>query len=95
MGTQRVYQRRVPKEVETDFFCISLRGNTDPHRCCAQDVKPSSTIFVVNFDVQRVRERDLERHFEYYGRIKRIEIKKNFAFVQVLAKALWHSTPLI
>ncbi len=48
-----------------------------------RDVKPSTTIFVVNFDVNRVRERDLERHFEYYGRISRIEIKRNYAFIQV------------
>ena len=48
-----------------------------------RDVKPSQTIFIVNFDVQRVRERDLDRHFEYFGRIKRIEIKRNYAFIQV------------
>ena len=35
------------------------------------------------FLIHRVRERELERHFEYYGRIDRIEIKKNFAFIQV------------
>jgi hypothetical protein len=80
-----------------------------------RDTKPSPTLFVVNFDVNRVRERDLDRFYEYYGRIKRvmvvtglctlsvqfiaihqsldhssflssekqIEIKKNYAFVQV------------
>jgi arginine/serine-rich splicing factor 4/5/6 len=45
-------------------------------------VQPSKTLFVVNFDVQRVHERDLDRHFDYYGRINRIQIKKNYAFVQ-------------
>ncbi|KAG1678048.1 hypothetical protein FOA52_000844 [Chlamydomonas sp. UWO 241] len=47
-----------------------------------KESKPNATIFCVNFDVQRVTERDLGNHFDYYGRIKRIEIKKNFAFIQ-------------
>lgn len=59
--------------------------------CCWQqaeadrkrDTKPSQTLFVVNFDVQRVRERDIERYFDYYGKIKRVQIKKTYAFVQV------------
>jgi hypothetical protein len=38
---------------------------------------------VVNFDVERTRERDLERHFEQYGRLRRVQIKRNYAFVQV------------
>ena len=37
---------------------------------------------MVNFDVERTRERDLERHFEEYGRLKRVQIKRNYAFVQ-------------
>ena len=41
------------------------------------------TLIWLYFSVHRVRERELERHFEYYGRINRIEIKKNFAFIQV------------
>eukprot|EP00955_Chlamydomonas_euryale_P040164 351612-Chlamydomonas_euryale.AAC.12 len=45
-------------------------------------VEPSATIFVVNFDVQRVTERDLLAHFDYYGPIRRIEIRKNYAFIQ-------------
>eukprot|EP00191_Tetraselmis_sp_GSL018_P011368 CAMPEP_0177615670 /NCGR_PEP_ID=MMETSP0419_2-20121207/23613_1 /TAXON_ID=582737 /ORGANISM="Tetraselmis sp., Strain GSL018" /LENGTH=260 /DNA_ID=CAMNT_0019113411 /DNA_START=531 /DNA_END=1310 /DNA_ORIENTATION=- len=44
--------------------------------------KPSSTLFVVNFDPTSVRERDLERHFDRYGRLTRVQIKKNFAFIQ-------------
>ena len=47
-----------------------------------RDTKPCSTIFVVNFDVTRTRERDLERFFDPYGKILRLEIKKNYCFVQ-------------
>ncbi|CAI7841230.1 unnamed protein product, partial [Closterium sp. NIES-53] len=44
--------------------------------------KPSKTLFVVNFDPINTRTRDLERHFEPYGKLVRVQIRKNFAFVQ-------------
>eukprot|EP00195_Chlamydomonas_chlamydogama_P007005 CAMPEP_0202893732 /NCGR_PEP_ID=MMETSP1392-20130828/3259_1 /ASSEMBLY_ACC=CAM_ASM_000868 /TAXON_ID=225041 /ORGANISM="Chlamydomonas chlamydogama, Strain SAG 11-48b" /LENGTH=275 /DNA_ID=CAMNT_0049578173 /DNA_START=93 /DNA_END=920 /DNA_ORIENTATION=- len=47
-----------------------------------RECKPSTTLFIVNFDTARTRERDIERYFDYYGSIKRVEIKKNYAFVQ-------------
>eukprot|EP00798_Chlamydomonas_sp_ICE-L_P023741 gene23741-9299_t len=47
-----------------------------------KDNKPTDTIFVVNFDLKSVRERDIERFFEPYGKIIRVEIKRNYAFVQ-------------
>lgn len=39
-------------------------------------MRPNTTLFIVNFDVMRVRTRDVERYFEPYGRLKRVEIKK-------------------
>ncbi len=47
-----------------------------------RQTNPSSTLFVVNFDPERTRERDLERHFEPYGRLVRVQIKRNYGFVQ-------------
>jgi len=44
--------------------------------------KPSKTLFVINFDPNDTRTRDLEKHFEPYGRILNIRIRRNFAFVQ-------------
>lgn len=44
--------------------------------------RPSKTLFVVNFDPSRIDERDIERHFDVYGRVERVQIRKNFAFVQ-------------
>lgn len=32
-----------------------------------KDVQPTPTLFIVNFDLARTRERDIERHFEAYG----------------------------
>jgi hypothetical protein len=46
-------------------------------------VRPTTTLFVVNFDASRTRTRDLERMYEKYGDLTRVEIKKNYAFVQV------------
>lgn len=47
-----------------------------------KNTKPNKTLFVVNFDPINTRTRDLERHFESYGKLERVQIRKNFAFVQ-------------
>ncbi|XP_074568342.1 serine/arginine-rich splicing factor RS31-like isoform X3 [Curcuma longa] len=48
----------------------------------ATNTKPTRTLFVINFDPIRTRDRDLERHFEPYGTITNIRIRRNFAFIQ-------------
>ena len=48
----------------------------------AGDVKPTRTLFVINFDLIRTKIRDIERHFEPYGKITNIRVRRNFAFVQ-------------
>lgn len=47
---------------------------------------PTSTLFVVNFDVANTREADLAYTFEKFGPTKRVQIKKNFAFIQASAQ---------
>lgn len=44
--------------------------------------RPTKTLFVINFDPLRTRVRDIERHFEPYGKILNVRIRRNFAFVQ-------------
>ncbi|KZV41047.1 Arginine/serine-rich splicing factor 35 [Dorcoceras hygrometricum] len=44
--------------------------------------RPSKTLFVINFDPYHTRTRDLERHFDPYGKILNVRIRKNFAFIQ-------------
>ncbi|XP_010054982.2 serine/arginine-rich splicing factor RS31 [Eucalyptus grandis] len=44
--------------------------------------RPTKTLFVINFDPLRTKARDIERHFEPYGRILNVRIRRNFAFVQ-------------
>ncbi|XP_075669599.1 serine/arginine-rich splicing factor RS41-like isoform X1 [Castanea sativa] len=46
------------------------------------NVKPSKTLFVINFDPSYTRTRDLERHFDPHGKILNIRIRRNFAFIQ-------------
>ncbi|KAI4371525.1 hypothetical protein MLD38_019747 [Melastoma candidum] len=44
--------------------------------------RPSKTLFIINFDPINTKTRDLERHFDPYGKIANIRIRRNFAFVQ-------------
>jgi splicing factor, arginine/serine-rich 4/5/6 len=46
------------------------------------DVKPTRTLFIIIFDPIRTKIQDIERHFEPYGKIINIRIRRNFAFVQ-------------
>eukprot|EP01018_Ginkgo_biloba_P012730 Gb_39834 [translate_table: standard] len=48
----------------------------------AANLKPTKTLFVINFDPFSTRVRDLERHFEPYGKLLHVRIRRNFAFVQ-------------
>lgn len=47
-----------------------------------QRQRPTKTLFVIHFDPIHTRIRDLERHFETYGKIVNARIRRNFAFVQ-------------
>lgn len=44
-------------------------------------MRPTKTLFVINFDPINTRMRDLERHFEPYGKISNVRIRRNFAFI--------------
>ncbi|KAL5218318.1 hypothetical protein ABZP36_019002 [Zizania latifolia] len=44
--------------------------------------KPNKNLFVINFDPHHTKIQDIERHFEPYGKITNIHIRRNFAFVQ-------------
>ncbi|XP_019189651.1 PREDICTED: serine/arginine-rich splicing factor RS41-like isoform X2 [Ipomoea nil] len=57
------------------------KPDTSTRRSSANS-KPSKTLFVINFDPVHTRTRDLERHFEPYGKILNVRIRRNFAFIQ-------------
>ncbi|KAI3971611.1 hypothetical protein MKW92_049908, partial [Papaver armeniacum] len=44
--------------------------------------RPAKTLFVINFDPVDTRIRDTEKHFEPYGKVLHVIIRRNFAFVQ-------------
>ncbi len=59
----------------------AVRRREDARRSITKH-RPTKTLFVVNFDPINTRARDLERHFEPYGKLVRVHIRKNFGFVQ-------------
>ncbi|XP_002964906.2 serine/arginine-rich splicing factor RS41 isoform X1 [Selaginella moellendorffii] len=59
----------------------AIKRREDARRSITKQ-RPTKTLFVVNFDPINTRTRDLERHFEPYGKLVRVQIRKNFAFVQ-------------
>ncbi|XP_057463734.1 serine/arginine-rich splicing factor RS31-like isoform X1 [Actinidia eriantha] len=61
------------------------RGERVRHRDTSRSManpRPTKTLFVINFDPIRTRVRDIERHFESYGKVLHVRIRRNFAFVQ-------------
>nr|GEX66094.1 serine/arginine-rich splicing factor RS31-like isoform X1 [Tanacetum cinerariifolium] len=61
------------------------RGERNRHRDgskSASNQRPTKTLFVINFDPVHTRVRDIEKHFEPYGKILHVRIRRNFAFVQ-------------
>nr|AAB18813.1 splicing factor At-SRp40 [Arabidopsis thaliana] len=55
-------------------------------RRSSSSMRPSKTLFVINFDADNTRTRDLEKHFEPYGKIVNVRIRRNFAFIQYEAQ---------
>ncbi|XP_062183903.1 serine/arginine-rich splicing factor RS31-like isoform X2 [Phragmites australis] len=47
-----------------------------------ENIKPTKTLFVINFDPINTRVTDIERHFGPFGNISNVRIRRNFAFVQ-------------
>ena len=47
-----------------------------------KNISPSDTLFVVNFNEATTRREDLQCLFEPFGELLRIDIKRNYAFVQ-------------
>eukprot|EP01083_Nonionella_stella_P219031 784929_1 len=47
-----------------------------------KDILPTETLFVVNFSEETTKREDLEMLFSPFGELVRIDMKKNYAFVQ-------------
>lgn len=64
------------------MFWQGERGRPRDGSKVAANQRPTRSLFVINFDPIRTRVRDIERHFEPYGKILNVRIRRNFAFVQ-------------
>lgn len=47
-----------------------------------KNIAPSETLFVVNFHEETTKKEDLQMLFEPFGELVRIDLKRNYAFVQ-------------
>lgn len=67
------------------YRTFNFQGERGRHRDDSRlsaNQRPTKTLFVINFDPLRTRVRDIERHFEPYGKVLHVRIRRNFAFVQ-------------
>ncbi|KAF2324912.1 hypothetical protein P3X46_003566 [Hevea brasiliensis] len=61
------------------------RGERGRHHDGSRSItnqKPTKTLFVINFDPIRTRVEDIKSHFERFGEVLHVRIRRNFAFVQ-------------
>ncbi|CAD5326490.1 unnamed protein product [Arabidopsis thaliana] len=58
------------------------RGRPRGDAKAPSNLKPTKTLFVINFDPIRTKEHDIEKHFEPYGKVTNVRIRRNFSFVQ-------------
>jgi len=63
-----------------------VKRREEQRRSEAQSL-PCDTLFVVNFDPISTTTRDLEKIFQAFGKTIRVDVKKNFAFIQYEAIA--------
>lgn len=56
-----------------------MRRKEDDRR---RNIEPSETLFVVNFHEETTQRQDLQMLFEPYGDLIRVDMKRNYAFVQ-------------
>ncbi|XP_039051526.1 serine/arginine-rich splicing factor RS31-like [Hibiscus syriacus] len=68
------------------FSCKGERGRHRDGSSSVTNQRPTKTLFVINFDPICTRDRDILRHFEPYGKVLHVCIRRNFAFVQFTAQ---------
>ncbi|KAI3964965.1 hypothetical protein MKW92_008875, partial [Papaver armeniacum] len=79
-------KRRLSVEWSRNFvFLLLFQARRTRNRCdgskCGK-IEAAKTAFVINFDPVDTRIRDIEKHFEPYGKVLHVRIRRNFAFVQ-------------
>eukprot|EP00586_Coscinodiscus_wailesii_P022768 CAMPEP_0172493606 /NCGR_PEP_ID=MMETSP1066-20121228/25022_1 /TAXON_ID=671091 /ORGANISM="Coscinodiscus wailesii, Strain CCMP2513" /LENGTH=338 /DNA_ID=CAMNT_0013263829 /DNA_START=877 /DNA_END=1894 /DNA_ORIENTATION=- len=82
--TNLIYEQhidKVSKQLRAEFARGDgrIKRKEDARR---QKITPSETLFVVNFHEDTTKREDLQMLFEPYGELIRIDMKRNYAFVQ-------------
>jgi len=72
---------RRPLKVEPARGDGAIKRREDQRRKVTEN-EPSESLFVVNFDSYKTSDRDIEKAFERYGKIERVQKIGNYAFVQ-------------
>lgn len=72
---------KISKSIRSEFARGDgrIKRKEDDRR---KDIQPNETLFVVNFSEETTKREDLEMLFSPYGELVRIDMKKNYAFVQ-------------
>jgi len=70
------------KPFKVSFGFQGERGRPRGDAKAPSNLKPTKTLFVINFDPIRTKEHDIEKHFEPYGKVTNVRIRRNFSFVQ-------------
>ena len=62
---------------------VSMGGKNGANKKPSRDnVPPSTTLFVINFDIANTTRQNLTDLFEPFGALRRVDIQKNYAFVE-------------
>ncbi|XP_055826950.1 serine/arginine-rich splicing factor RS31 isoform X2 [Solanum dulcamara] len=81
-GLDRIEFGRKGRRLRVEWSKEERSRKPEGSKKSSSSFRVSKTLFVINFDPYNTRTRDLERHFDPYGKILNIRIRRNFAFIQ-------------
>ncbi|MCE0480570.1 hypothetical protein HAX54_037540 [Datura stramonium] len=81
-GLDRIEFGRKGRRLRVEWSKEERSRKPEGSRKSSSSFRVSKTLFVINFDPYNTRTKDLERHFDPYGKILNIRIRRNFAFIQ-------------
>ncbi|TMX00025.1 hypothetical protein EJD97_001497 [Solanum chilense] len=81
-GLDRIEFGRKGRRLRVEWSKEERSRKPEGSKKSSSSFRVSKTLFVINFDPYNTRTRDLERHFDPYGKILNIRIRRNFGFIQ-------------
>ncbi|WMV20416.1 hypothetical protein MTR67_013801 [Solanum verrucosum] len=85
-GLDRIEFGRKGRRLRVEWSKEERSRKPEGSKKSSSSFRVSKTLFVINFDPYNTRTRDLERHFDPYGKILNIRIRRNFGFIQFEAQ---------